>query len=425
MQQNTLRTAVSFGVIIIPILFGILFLLLGAPIPVFILILIIVSVYLIVSLEPSDINTHYYITMFGKNMGIMSAGGGIYFLPRGFFELHEISTEIIEQVYPAPEEKISFVSDTEPLPDGKVRTYRITTSSKNRELLDPLDVEDEIRDKIIQLNQELNQLTKELDKDNKNDLMNPLTQRLTLEPRFMVKFRPLKSVNGEDDAEKAEIFFQKFDGIDDLTRAIGLTTVDILTNIFGRLTPDAILIFQEIISKIVTVRLIGIFQSKGTEIIHFGLINPGIPKSVSEEIRTAAKARASKDKTITDAQAQREATILEAQGTREQKILVGQGEAEATKLSNQADLEKQEKEAIIKANASYLLYEAEAKGITELAKSLGLKDDEKKLIKILETFEKGMKDNNLNIIMGGDTNLDTFLKMAMQKLSQPNTTKTN
>jgi regulator of protease activity HflC (stomatin/prohibitin superfamily) len=173
------------------------------------------------------------------------------------------------------------------------------------------------------------------------------------------------------------------------------------------------------------VRLIGIFQSKGTEIIHFGLINPGIPKSVSEEIRTAARAKAEKDKAITDAQAQKETTILQAQGVREKKILEGEGEANALSKQNEVELQKLEKEAVIRADATYLLYEAEAKGITKLANSLGLKDDEKKLIKILETLEKGMKDNNLNIIMGGDTNLDTFLKMAMQKISQPNTTKTN
>lgn len=365
-------------------------------------------IYVFLSLQESAIDKHYYVTFFGRGVGLIKAGSGLYILPAGFYKIDEVKTEIIEKYFPAPEEKISFTDDHTPVntENGMVRTYRVTTSDKNIVLIDPVDVEPEYVTAIKDLHTTIN---KWIETEKSKTTPDPLDKRLTLEPRFLVKFKPLRDdSNGEElTLDSVQKFFEKFTSIDDLTNAIGVTTLDILANIFGRLTPNALIANQEVISKIITLRLKSIFTPKGVHITHFGLTNPGLPKTISASIRDVSSAIAEKATTITKAEAQRD-----------KDILVGQGVANALQAKNTVDLARLEEEAKITATAKELLYKAEADGVEKLAKSLGLEGKEAILIKQLETLKDGMKDNNLNVILGGNSDIENLLKIATTSLTR-------
>lgn len=373
-----------------------------------VLMFILLMVYLLISLFESDIDKHYYVTFFGKNMGIVRAGSGLHIIPLLLFDIDPIVTETIEDSFPAKEENIDFSSDDEKvgIPNGKVKTYRITTNGKNVEFTDPEDVNNSpIKSEIIELHKELNSQIKDY-KPYENDV---LEKRITLEPRFLVKYRIISECeNDEELADAAEQFFKKFSSMADLRNAIGVTTYDILANIFGKTTPSTLVTFQELISKLVHLRLKGIYDDKGVQIIHFGLANPGIPHELSSKMSDAAEAIAVKDKKIIEAQAERESTLLKETARLEIK-----------EKENKVEIDRKQKEAEVAGTAKLLLYEAEAKGVIKLAKSLGLKDDEKVIIKQLETLKDALKDNNFNIIMNTGSNsggLQDLLDLAKIKL---------
>lgn len=373
------------------------------------LFLLILLIIFLLSFFQSDIDKHYYITSFGKNMGVVPAGSGLHIIPILFFGEDEIITETIEENYPGKEEDIIFSSDDEstPIPPGKVKTYRITTNGINVDFTDPEDVNNSsIRSEIIELHEEINKKIKNY-KPSEND---PLEKRVTLEPRFLVKYRLVADYSDEIKlAKDAEQFFRKFSSMADLRNAIGVTTYDILANIFGKVTPGTLVTFQELISKLVHLRLKGIYDDKGVQIIHFGLANPGIPHELSSKMSNAAEAKAEKDKKIIDAQAESAANILKENARLDIKD-----------RENQIELQRKQKEAEIAGTAKLLLYEAEAKGVIELAKSLGLEGSEKIVIKQLETLKDALKDNNFNIIMniGGSNSggLQDLLDLAKIKL---------
>jgi regulator of protease activity HflC (stomatin/prohibitin superfamily) len=378
--------------------------------------------YIVFSLQSSAVDKHFYVTLFGEGVGVIRAGSGLFLLPFGFYKIQEINTEIIEAYFPAPEERISFSDDTTGIQPGMVKTYRITTNNEDSKLINPVDVsehEKKFKERIIDLNTIINDSIQEK-KSHSSKKPDPLKERMTLEPRFLVKFKPTNIEEDDLTLDSARRFFEKFTSLDDLTNAIGVTTLDILANIFGKLTPGMLVEHQEVISKIITLRLKSIFEPKGVHVTHFGLINLGLPKTISQEIRNAAAALSQKSTVITAAEAARESKILAAQATEQEKILVGRGEAAAKKAVNTVDMERLEKEAQIAADAEKLLLFAKAKGTKEFAKALGLTGKEASLIPILETIEKGMKDNNLNIIAGGNSDIEQIIKLAATKLSKKN-----
>lgn len=364
------------------------------------ILLLLISMWFMFSFFESDIDTHYYVTLFGKNMGVIPAGDGLHIIPLLLFETDPIITETIEDSFPGKEEDIIFSSDEEnvDIPEGKVKTYRITTNGKNVPFTDPEDINNEdIKKEVIELHKHLNEEIQKYEQSKSDN--DPLEKRLTLEPRFLVKYRMAADFTTEESlAISAEQFFKKFSSMTDLRNAIGVTTYDILANIFGKVTPGTLVAFQELISKLVHLRLKGIYDDKGVQIIHFGLANPGIPHELSSKISNAAEAIAEKDKKVIEAEAESKSSLLKENAR-----------LDITERQNKIELSRKQKEVEIAGVAKFLLYEAEAKGVTELAKSLELKSDQKIIIKQLETLKDALKDNNFNIIMNtGGSNFGGF-----------------
>jgi regulator of protease activity HflC (stomatin/prohibitin superfamily) len=112
--------------------------------------------------------------------------------------------------------------------------------------------------------------------------------------------------------------------------------------------------------------------------------------------------------------------IIDAQADSESLRLKEAARLEIKEKENKIEVDRKQKEAEVAGTAKWLLYEAEAKGVTELAKSLGLEDGEQIIIKQLETLKDALKDNNFNIIMntGGSNSggLQDLLDLAKIKL---------
>lgn len=413
-------TRFSLVVLALPIVLGAMLVIkYGAPWIILALITMICINWFIISLFTSDVQNHYYVTRFGKNAGIIRAGSGLHLLLYPIYDTKKIVTEIIEIYYPDKEENL-FFGDENAIPPGKTKPYRITTNNTDDPFQKPVvDIpkvteipiaDKEMRKYVKDTHKKLDYLHGIIDADpTRVDDNDPLAQRQTMEPRTMTKLQILiddTNPNDEELAKEAENFFKRFRDVDDLIRAVGLTSEDILSNIFGKKLPRTIIKNQEVISVIMATRLRYIYGNKGVKISHASILNAGVPESVSRAIALASTAAANKKATITAGEATAKVTEL-----------TNKVELSRVKEANSLAMIRLARENELAGEKEKQLLVGKAEGLEELYKKTGVTTSEEKIHLLeLEVLEKVLPGTELTILNGGAGSISDLASLATKQL---------
>ena len=417
------RTYISMFLLSLPIMIGITCMFFGAPWFILALWSLISVPYTYVSFFTSDIDQHYYVTLFGKNVGIIRSGSGLHLLAWPFFKTHAIPTEIVEGVFPCKENKIFFGDDTEALPMGMTRPYRIQSNNTDSKFQVPIigipkpeDIptdQPEKRAFVEKLQRELTNLYKMIDDaDVKHEEDDPLAHRLALEPRFLVKYKPLLDETLDDEAfsKQAEQFFKKFKDAEDLRGNVEESTLNILSNIFGKKLPRTLVDHQEIISEIMKLRLQFIYFDAGVDILEegTGVQKIGVSKSVNKAIALNASAAAEKS-----------AAIKKAEGEAKASELANNVELEKTKKANELAMTRLEKENELAGKKEQQILEGKALGMEKLLEKIGAKTSKEKIHAFeLTVLENVLPETDLTVIAGQDGGgLGDLSKLLTKKLT--------